>query len=638
MKLVEVQNQQELFYRNLCEGLSTPHMRIISEAALTADQINALFGTIEKTATDMGKNRTMVGKGVDAAGAVGGAAVDVAKLPVKALKAVDDTINKVGKWLQDTTPVKAFDTKFEQLKDQIGDKFPELEKNLTAMGTWAKENPGKTAAIVGVLTTIAGIAGGPIGGAVAGQILRGANELIKGEKLSTAIGKGAKTAAYGALAGMAFNYLSNQVTDALKTAGETDIANVEMSMSRNNLDKAWAKVDPEVAGAFDEVKNISEVPNAIHRVTYYNGPDPMTLAPGDSTMNYLEGFKVELPSTLMNPEQGEVFDRLIRAAQDAKGAAKVAEYGKVLDYLESLKDQQALYKGVLDLAQQNPETFGDLTTDQLGILANYKGDLADKIEALDNIGSATGAALQAAVQSQVGKTKDITVKKTKPDPEQAEALASQAEKAKTPSESLDEAQILRLFTAVSLHESQLEEGPLDTLKAVGRNVAQGFRGDDQQPRAITGNTGRYGGAGGKAATAVGSALGKAAGAVKGAAGSAADAVKGAAGAVADKAGEVGKGLTTRFTVAKLQKAWEKAGSPTEDTEVLKVLMDLGVDQDILDASFKTAKITMPKVPEEQLSSNVQKLLAAISKAKPDVKTAVVKYLQQATSPAKWAGA
>ncbi|MEK9697197.1 MAG: hypothetical protein VW270_15650, partial [Candidatus Poseidoniales archaeon] len=93
-----------------------------------------------------------------------------------------------------------------------------------------------------------------------------------------------------------------------------------------------------------------------------------------------------------------------------------------------------------------------------------------------------------------------------------------------------------------------------------------------------------------------------------------------------------------FTVAKLQKAWEKAGSPTEDTEVLKVLIDLGVDQDILDASFKTAKIDMPKVPEEQLSSNVQKLLAAINKSKPDVKTAVVKYLQQATSPAKWAGA
>lgn len=587
MKIIETLNPQELFYRNLCEGLSTPHMRIISEAALTADQINALFGTIEKTATDMGKNRTMIGKGADVASAVGGAAVDVAKLPVKAVQAVDATINKVGKWLQDTTPVKAFDSKFEQLKDQVGAKFPELEKNLTAMGTWAKENPGKTAAIIGVLTTVAGIAGGPIGGAVAGQILRGANELIKGEKLSTAIGKGAKTAAYGALAGLAFNYLSNQVTDALKTAGETDIVNVETAMSRNNLEQAWSKVDPEVAGAFDELKDISAVPRGTHIVNYYNGPDPMTLASDDSVLNYMEGLRVEFPETLMNPEQGLVFDRLLDAAQNADGAAKIAEYGKVLDYLESLQDQQALYKGVLDLAQQNPETFGDLTTDQLGILANYKGDLADKIEALDNIGSATGAALQAAVQSQVGKTKSVSVKKAEPDPEQAEALAAQAEKAKTPSESLNEAQILRLFTAICLHESRLDEAPLDFLK--------------------------------KAGSAVG------------------DAVKGAAGAVADKASEVGKGLTTKFTVSKLQKAWEKAGSPTDDTEILKVLMDLGVDQDILDASFKTAKIKMPKIPETPVNKEINKLLQAIN-AKPELKKAVISYLQNTLSPGKWQSA
>jgi hypothetical protein len=59
------------------------------------------------------------------------------------------------------------------------------------MGEWAKANPGKTAAIIGVLTTLAAVAGGPAGGAIAGQILKGAAELMKGEKLSTAVGKGA---------------------------------------------------------------------------------------------------------------------------------------------------------------------------------------------------------------------------------------------------------------------------------------------------------------------------------------------------------------------------------------------------------------------------------------------------------------
>jgi hypothetical protein len=79
------------------------------------------------------------------------------------------------------------------------------------MGTWAKENPGKTAAIIGVLTTIAALAGGPVGGAIAGQILRGSSELIKGEKLSTAIGKGIKTAALGFVAGKVFDMLGDWI-------------------------------------------------------------------------------------------------------------------------------------------------------------------------------------------------------------------------------------------------------------------------------------------------------------------------------------------------------------------------------------------------------------------------------------------
>jgi hypothetical protein len=74
-----------------------------------------------------------------------------------------------------------------------------------------KENPGKSAAIIGVLTALASLAGGPVGGAIAGQVLRGAAELIKGEKLSTAVGKGIKTAALGYLSGKAFEMLGKFV-------------------------------------------------------------------------------------------------------------------------------------------------------------------------------------------------------------------------------------------------------------------------------------------------------------------------------------------------------------------------------------------------------------------------------------------
>lgn len=196
MKLTEVSLNSRSILAESCQGLTAPQRYIVEgiynelkpllEVELTADQIKQLFATTQQNA-----GRTVLGKGVDA------------------VSKVNQTIDNVGKWLQNTTPVQAADQKFEQLKSAIGQKFPDLDKNLTAMGTWMKENPGKSAAIIGVLTTIAALGGGPAGGAIAGQILRGTAELLKGEKLSTAVGKGVKTAAFGFIAGKAFEMLGD---------------------------------------------------------------------------------------------------------------------------------------------------------------------------------------------------------------------------------------------------------------------------------------------------------------------------------------------------------------------------------------------------------------------------------------------
>lgn len=192
--------------RESCDGLTLSQRTIVEniynelspliEASLTAQQIQQVFGSVEKSATAAGGNRTALGKGVDVA------------------KQANAAIDNLGKYLQDTTPVKMFDQKFEQLKAKVSEKFPELDEQLTAMGTWAKENPGKTAAIIGVLTTLASLAGGPVGGAIAGQVLKGATELLKGEKLSTAVGKGIKAAAVGWLAGKSMEAIGKMVANA----------------------------------------------------------------------------------------------------------------------------------------------------------------------------------------------------------------------------------------------------------------------------------------------------------------------------------------------------------------------------------------------------------------------------------------
>jgi len=63
---------------------------------------------------------------------------------------------------------------------------------------------------------VAAIAGGPAGGAIAGQVLRGTAELLKGSKLSTAVGKGAKTAAIGYGVGK----IADMIKDFMPSASE----------------------------------------------------------------------------------------------------------------------------------------------------------------------------------------------------------------------------------------------------------------------------------------------------------------------------------------------------------------------------------------------------------------------------------
>lgn len=219
--LVEQHMQSsKLILRESCYGLDNEQRRIVEgiyrefipliEASLTADQIKQIFGALEKQSIESGQGRTLAGKGVDVA------------------KKANEIIDNVGKWLQNTKPVQAFDQKFEDLKNKINTKFPDskLLDGISELAIWVEQNPGKSAAVIGILTALASLAAGPVGGAIAGQVLRGAKELLKGEKLSTAIGKGIKTAALGYLSGKAFEMIGKFVggmrADSIPVPGAED--------------------------------------------------------------------------------------------------------------------------------------------------------------------------------------------------------------------------------------------------------------------------------------------------------------------------------------------------------------------------------------------------------------------------------
>jgi hypothetical protein len=319
--------------RESCDGLTQEQRQIVEgyynelrpliEASLTADQIKNIFGAVEKSATDAGGNRTMIGQGKDV------------------LAKANEIIDKAGRWLQDTTPVKAFDQKFEDLKRKINTKFPDSKvlDMISNMGIYAKNNPGKTAAIVGVLTAIASLAGGPVGGAIAGQVLRGAVELLKGEKFSTAIGKGIKTAAFGYLTGKAFDLLGDWV-------GKFREQSIPFGAEDAGLEKAsW---------------------NATYSMK----------APGFEWTRTTQGFNV-----LVKPEEASAIRaamNLVKGGGDGavEGFDQLRSLADIVRNKEYIADLQSAVDGAWKVAKDNDSLLQFINTAKQGLQASAQGAVA----------------------------------------------------------------------------------------------------------------------------------------------------------------------------------------------------------------------------------------------------------------------
>jgi len=168
------------------------NLKILMEAELSQNQIEQMFKYAEDISRQKGY-KTGFGK--------------AASLPKEAMSKVNGVLGKFGTELQNSAPVKAFDQKFDELKDKIKTKLGSSKKGqdfvifIEQLGSAAKANPVWQSAIIGLLVAGSSLLLGPASIPVVGFLLKGAAELIKGEKLSTAIGKGVKTAAFGYLAG-----------------------------------------------------------------------------------------------------------------------------------------------------------------------------------------------------------------------------------------------------------------------------------------------------------------------------------------------------------------------------------------------------------------------------------------------------
>ena len=500
----------------------------LAEAELTADQINAIFQGAEQRAMAGGDNKTIAGK-------VGAGVAAAAKLPVDIAKKVDAKINELGRMAQNAGPIKNADAKFEDLKKQItaNNKDSKIVQGIQKVSDWAKENPGKASLAVGILTAIAAFAGGPVGGAAAGLILRSTKDLLQGEKLSTAVGKSVKTAAYGALAGLAIQGLTDNMVDNIATGSEAEADAMMDAFEKANFNAAveGAAADAGLdAGVLDGAMNYSSSGNINNFTFNYN----FTMT-ADQVAEYKQLLAATNSVKVFSPEYYEAAGKL---------------HGFLSTAQQANSDLTALARTIAEIPKDA------LTGDQIDAAIAVLDNADEAIKVVSNAGGAIGAAAQGALATVDDSNKEMH--KIKPiDPEEKKQLELDLKGGgEAKAESVDYETTYKYLLDQYIAEADPAQGelPLDNPNSLGAKMKRGL---------------------GKAASAVG-------GAVKGAAGAAVGGVKQAA-----------KDIGNKVTANKLNKSWKKMGEPTDAGSIANILADAGLSSDDIKSIGQEQKVDLP---------------------------------------------
>jgi len=187
--------------------------RYIAEQKLTEPEILQIFSDAEAGMTDRatGANRTFAGRGKDAT-------VDFAKDVAGAVKGVLNSI-------QNSTPVAAVDTAYDQATDALADlaggQKGAVMDAINKYRNLVKQYPKTAGFAKAALVAIAGLATGGAGLPAIAGLTYALDSAIKGDKLSSVIGKGAGAAALAA-AGQAIHGGATQ-TGAADTNAFTNV-------------------------------------------------------------------------------------------------------------------------------------------------------------------------------------------------------------------------------------------------------------------------------------------------------------------------------------------------------------------------------------------------------------------------------
>ena len=223
------------------------------EAELSQQQIQDIFKKAEKVAVDSGGNATVLGKAGKISGQVAGK--------------LKSEIEKLAKAAQDSGPIQDLDSTFDRLRKQVADMVGEGPGGNAIIGIinkwkdYTKENPAKAAFCVAALTSaLAFASGGIVSGMAIGFFVKLANNVLTGDKLSSAVAKTGKQMAIGALAGG----IGKIAADAAADLFPAEVVNIFTSSDGSTIDLSQVEAMNMTADQLDAdaVKELLQTRNA----------------------------------------------------------------------------------------------------------------------------------------------------------------------------------------------------------------------------------------------------------------------------------------------------------------------------------------------------------------------------------------
>jgi LysM repeat protein len=162
--------------------------RMLAERKLTEPEILQVFADAEANMTnkDTGANRTALGRGKDTVG--------------RGITSAKDAVNNVLSTIQNSAPVAGVDVAYDKATDALANAVGNNSKVMDSIKKYrllAKEYPKTQLFVKSALIALAGLATGGAGLPAIAGLTAAVDAAIKGEKLSSLIGKGAGAAIMG---------------------------------------------------------------------------------------------------------------------------------------------------------------------------------------------------------------------------------------------------------------------------------------------------------------------------------------------------------------------------------------------------------------------------------------------------------